>query len=55
MYQKTDIFITTTSKYKILNWAYVRFEVFTEVTMKNGVFWGFTPCGSCKNRYFGGT
>jgi hypothetical protein len=27
----------------------VRFEVFTAVTMKNGVFWVVTPCGSCKN------
>jgi hypothetical protein len=26
----------------------VRFEVFTAVTMKNGVFWVVTPCGSCK-------
>jgi hypothetical protein len=33
----------------------VRFEVFTAVTMKNGVFWVVTPCGSCKNRHFGGT
>jgi hypothetical protein len=33
----------------------VRFEVFTAVTMKNGVFWDDTPCGSCKNRCFGGT
>jgi hypothetical protein len=31
---------------------YVRFEVFTAVTMKNGVFWDVTPCGSCKNRRF---
>jgi hypothetical protein len=23
----------------------VRFEVFTEVTMKNGVFWDVMPCG----------
>jgi hypothetical protein len=30
-------------------------EVFTAVTMKNGVFWDVTPCGSCKNRRFGGT
>jgi hypothetical protein len=39
-------------------WNYrvcVRFEVFTAVTMKNGVFWDVTPCGSCKNRRFGGT
>jgi hypothetical protein len=33
----------------------VRFEVFTAVTMKNGIFWDVTPCGSCKNRLFGGT
>jgi hypothetical protein len=32
-----------------------RFEVFTTVTMKNGVFWDVTPCGSCKNRPFRGT
>jgi hypothetical protein len=24
-----------------------RFEVFTAVTMKNGVFWVVTPCGFC--------
>jgi hypothetical protein len=35
--------------------CYVRFEVFTAVTMKNAVFWGVTSCGSCKNRRFGGT
>jgi hypothetical protein len=29
--------------------VYVRFEVFTAVTMKNGVCWDVTPCGSCKN------
>jgi hypothetical protein len=34
---------------------YVRFEVFAAVTMKNGVLWDVTPCGSCKNRRFGGT
>jgi hypothetical protein len=34
---------------------HVKFEVFTVVTMKNGVFWDVTPCGSCKNRRFGGT
>jgi hypothetical protein len=33
----------------------VGFEVFTTVTMKNGVFWDVTPCDSCKNRRFGGT
>jgi hypothetical protein len=24
-------------------------------TLKNCVFWVVTPCGSCKNRRFGGT
>jgi hypothetical protein len=33
----------------------VRFEVFTTVTTKNVFFWDVTPCGSCKNRRFGGT
>jgi hypothetical protein len=27
----------------------------TAVTMKNGIFWDVTLCGSCKNRRFGGT
>jgi hypothetical protein len=35
--------------------SYVRFEVFTAVAMKNGVFWNITPCGSCRHRHFGGT
>jgi hypothetical protein len=30
----------------------VRFEVFTAVTMKNGVFWDVPQRGSCKNRRF---
>jgi hypothetical protein len=33
----------------------VRFEVFTAVTMKYGVFWDVTPCGFYKNRRFGGS
>jgi hypothetical protein len=37
------------------NLYFVRFEVFTAVTMKNGVFWVVTPWDSCKNRCFGGT
>jgi hypothetical protein len=28
---------------------YVRFAVFTVVTMNNAVFCDATPCGSCKN------
>jgi hypothetical protein len=35
--------------------SFVRFEVFTAVTMKNVVFWDVSPCGSCKNRRCGGT
>jgi hypothetical protein len=34
--------------YKVVN-CIVRFEVFTAVTMKSGVFWDVTPYGSCKN------
>jgi hypothetical protein len=37
------------------NFKYVKLEVFTAVTMKNGVFWDVTPCGSCKKQRFGGT
>jgi hypothetical protein len=33
----------------------VRFQIFTAVTMKNAVFWDVMPCGSCRNRRFGGT
>jgi hypothetical protein len=35
--------------------VHIRSEVFTAVTMKNGVFWNVTPCRSCKNRCVGGT
>jgi hypothetical protein len=45
-------YITSVTGNKL--WEIVRFEVFTAVTMKNGVFWDVTPCGSCKNRRFGG-
>jgi hypothetical protein len=34
---------------------YMRFELFMAVDIKNGFFWDATPCGSCKNRLFGGT
>jgi hypothetical protein len=39
----------------VLGLNIVRFEVFTTVTMKNGVFCDVMPCGSCKNLSFGGT
>jgi hypothetical protein len=37
----------------LINKRFVKFEVFTAVTMKNGVYWDVTLCGSCKNRRFG--
>jgi hypothetical protein len=40
------------SKYRNKYINYIRSEVFTAVTMKNGIFWDVTPCGSCKNRRF---
>jgi hypothetical protein len=44
----------TSPLWRPAGYFYVRFEVFTAVTMKNAVFWDITPCGSCKNRRFGG-
>jgi hypothetical protein len=35
--------------------VYVRFEVSTAVTMMIIIFWEMTPCGSYKNRRFGGS
>jgi hypothetical protein len=51
----TTLAVTSNRRTLRRNSASVRFEVFTAVTMKNGVFWDVTPCGSCKNRRFGGT
>jgi hypothetical protein len=34
--------VTDVCKHTIIR---VRFEVFTAVTMKNGIFWDVTPCG----------
>jgi hypothetical protein len=44
-------------KFNIMNnfVIYVRFEVFTAITMKNAVFWNVAPCRYCVNRRFGGT
>jgi hypothetical protein len=33
--------------------TYVIFEVLTTMTMKNGVFWDVTPCGSCRTNVSG--
>jgi hypothetical protein len=38
----------------LYNNSFVRFEVFTVMTMKNAVFWDVMPCGCYKNQYFGG-
>jgi hypothetical protein len=37
------------------NYANVRFDAFTAMAVMNAVFWDVTPCGSCKERRFGGT
>jgi hypothetical protein len=42
-------------KYFLQRTSFERFEIFTAVTMKNGVFLDVTPCSSCKNRHFGET
>jgi hypothetical protein len=49
------IFLSLPRKLYLDSWGVVRFEVFTALTMKNGVFWDVTPSHSCKNRRFGGT
>jgi hypothetical protein len=38
----------------VSNTVYIRFEVFTAVTMKKAVFWDVAPCRSGVNRRFGG-
>jgi hypothetical protein len=37
--------------------AFFKVDTFYRIslTLKNGVFWVVTLCGSCKNRRFGGT
>jgi hypothetical protein len=51
MFIKVDIlgclwYLTRASDNRVIKNLFVRFEVFTAVTMKNGVFWDVTPCGS---------
>jgi hypothetical protein len=43
---ETTLAVTSNRSMLRRNTNYVRFEVFTVVTMKNGVFWDVTPCGS---------
>jgi hypothetical protein len=35
--------------------SYVKFKVFTSMTVQKAVFSDVTPCGSCKNRHLRGT
>jgi hypothetical protein len=35
--------------------SYNELEIMQRNLLMNGVFWVVTPCGSCKNRRFGGT
>jgi hypothetical protein len=45
----------TMTSYMKCNVTFVRYEIFTAVSTKNGVVWDITPCDSCKNRRSGGT
>jgi hypothetical protein len=44
-YKDSRLVDITLVRKKVLQ--FVRFEVFTAMTMKNGVFWDVTPCVSC--------
>jgi hypothetical protein len=40
----------------LFSYSFHRLAAFkVDLTFKNAVFWDVTPCGSCKNRRFGGT
>jgi hypothetical protein len=41
-------------RHEKIQYNVVKFEDFTAVTAKNGVFWDVTPCVSSENRRFGG-
>jgi hypothetical protein len=49
------IWKSITSQIQWFGTIYVRFEVSTAVTMMSIIFWEMTPCGSYKNRRFGGS
>jgi hypothetical protein len=53
----TKSFLITQNGFRrpVNNHGFVRFEVSMAVTMKNIVFLDVAPCGSYKNRRFGGT
>jgi hypothetical protein len=48
--EPADLLVTDLNRKSSGSISIVRFEAFTAVTMKNGVFWGVRPCGSYKNR-----
>jgi hypothetical protein len=52
---KLKMFLTLFLEFSQISEKQVKFEVFTVVTMKNGVFWDVESCDSCKNRRFEGT
>jgi hypothetical protein len=52
-YEELERIFNKFPKYLLTPWPLVRER--TILNMKNGVFWVVTPCGSCKNRRFGGT
>jgi hypothetical protein len=43
------------SFYRTLSVFFSKLQSNTRLFLKNGVFWVVTPCGSCKNRRYGGT
>jgi hypothetical protein len=53
--KNTLLLLLKQRNFAYLNNKHVRFEIFTVVTMKNSDIWDVTPCGSCKNRRFGGS
>jgi hypothetical protein len=59
--QNRDIKIANRSVQNVSQFTYLGMTatnqnlIWEEIKRKNGVFWVVTPCGSCKNRRFGGT
>jgi hypothetical protein len=45
----------STDTYEMVKSTEVTPVIKHDYSLKNGVFWVVTPCGSCKNRSFGGT
>jgi hypothetical protein len=56
-YERLEVFTAETMKHAVF-WD-IKFQFLLPrkhiMSLKNGVFWVVTPCGSCKNRRFGGT